>query len=135
MDMETCRMARLVSGAAGLVGLNALDILLTAGETVVGFDALPLPPRAARDFAARPGRLVAPQGDVLSAAGLDAAFAAVPIGAVLRAAGAARDRADPGRIVAVNLGGAIAMLKAAARHGATRFVYSGLRSSLNANPL
>jgi hypothetical protein len=75
--------------------------LLTAGETAVGFDALPLPPRAARDFAARPGRLVALQGDVLRAAGLDAAFAAAPVGAVLHAAGAARERADPGRTAAV----------------------------------
>jgi hypothetical protein len=71
---------------------------------VVGFDALPLPPRAARDFAVRSGRLVALQGNVLSAADPDAAFAAAPVGAVLHAAvitaGAARERADPGRIVA-----------------------------------
>src|SRR3954470_14838936 len=120
-------MAILVTGAAGFVGLNVLDALLAAGEEVVGFDALPLPGRAARDFATRPGRLLMQQGDVCSAEDLDRAFAAAPVKAVLHAAvitaGSARERTAPERIVAVNLGGAIAVVQAALRHGATRFVY------------
>ena len=121
-------MAILVTGAAGFVGLNVTEALLAAGQAVVAFDALPLPAAAEAAFAALPGRLLAAEGDIRSAGDLDRAFALAPIAAVLHAAvitaGPERERADPETIVAVNLGGAIAALRAAVRHGAGRFVHT-----------
>lgn len=113
-------MAVLVSGAAGFVGLNVVAALLAAGEAVVAFDALPAPARA-------PAGATWVQGDIRSAADWDRAFAAGPVTALLHAAvvtaGAARERADPETIVAVNIGGAVAAVRAAARHGVGRLVY------------
>ncbi|WP_149537871.1 NAD-dependent epimerase/dehydratase family protein [Siccirubricoccus phaeus] len=121
-------MAILVTGAAGFVGLNLLDTLLSrGGEPVVGFDTLPLPPRAAREFAERPGRLTMVQGDIGEESALDTAFAAAPVTAVIHAAvitaGTERERSAPERIAEVNVGGAIAVLRAALRHGVRRFLY------------
>ncbi len=120
-------MTILVTGAAGFVGLNVVEHLLRAGRAVIGFDLLPLPPRAAQVFAALPGRLSMVAGTVLSATELDAAFALEPVEAVIHAAvvtaGAERERRDPEGIVAVNVQGAVATLAAAGRHGVPRFVY------------
>ena len=117
----------LVTGAAGFVGLNVVEHLLRAGRRVVAFDRLPLPPRAIRDFAGLPGQLSVIEGTVLSPADLDRAFATAKITAIIHAAiitaGPERERADPEGIVAVNIGGAVAALAAAARHGVPRFVY------------
>lgn len=120
-------MSILVTGAAGFVGLNVIEHLLRSGRAVIGFDTLPLPPRAARTFAALPGRLSMVAGTVLSAADLDRAFVVGGVEAVIHAAvvtaGVERERRDPERIVAVNVQGAVATLAAAGRHGAPRFVY------------
>ena len=120
-------MAIFVTGAAGFVGLNIVEHLLRHGRDVVGFDRLPLPARAAADFAALPGRLTMAEGTVLSATDLTAALQAKAVEAVIHAAvitaGAARERDDPESIVAVNVQGAVNTIAAAARRGATRFVY------------
>ncbi|MBP0491425.1 NAD-dependent epimerase/dehydratase family protein [Pararoseomonas indoligenes] len=119
-------MALLVTGASGFVALNVVEALLTRGEEVVALDARPLPPMAATLFAALPGRLHAVVGDATRAEDLDAAFARAPVRAVLHAAavtaGTARERADPGTVAAVNLGGSIACFAAALRAGAERLV-------------
>ena len=116
-------MAILVTGAAGFVGLNVVEALLGRGQPVVAFDAQACPARAAAAMAAATWV----QGDIRSAADWDRAFAAAPITAMLHAAvvtaGTAREKADPESIVAVNIGGAVAAVRAAARHGVTRFVY------------
>lgn len=121
-------MAILVTGAAGFVALNVVEHLLAAGRDVVGLDRIPLPRRAERDFAALPGRLVMIGGSVLSAADLSRALTVRPIEAVIHCAvitaGAARERADPDSIIAVNVNGAVATLTAAARRGVPRFVYT-----------
>jgi len=119
-------MAVLVTGASGFVALNVVEALLARGEEVVALDARPLPDRARDAFAALPGRLHAATGDVTRAADLDAAFGRAPVRAVLHAAavtaGPERERADPGTVVAVNVGGSVAVLQAALRHGAARLV-------------
>lgn len=120
-------MAILVTGAAGFVALNVLEHLLKAGRDVIGLDRIPLPVRAARDFAAYPGRLTMIAGTILSEADLCKALTAGPVEAVIHCAvitaGAEREIADPESIVAVNVQGAVATVAAAARHGVKRFVY------------
>jgi UDP-glucuronate 4-epimerase len=120
-------MAILVTGAAGFVALNIVEHLLSAGRDVIGLDRIPLPPRAARDFAALPGRFTLIGGSILSAADLSRALTMAPVEAVIHCAvitaGAARETSDPETIVAVNVQGAIGALMAAARRGVTRFVY------------
>ncbi len=122
-------MAILVTGAAGFVALNVVEHLLKAGRDVVGLDRIPLPARAAREFAALPGRLTLIEGTILSDADLSRALTAMPIEAVIHCAvitaGADRETADPGSIVAVNIQGAVATLVAAARNGVKRFIYPG----------
>jgi nucleoside-diphosphate-sugar epimerase len=120
-------MAILITGAAGFVALNIAEHLLSAGRDVVGLDRIPLPPRAARDFAVLPGRFTLIGGSILSAADLSRALTIAPIEAVVHCAvitaGAAREKSDPETIVAVNIQGAVGALMTAARHGVRRFVY------------
>jgi nucleoside-diphosphate-sugar epimerase len=120
-------MAILVTGAAGFVGLNIVEHLLTSGRDVVGLDRIPLPSRASRDFASLPGRFTLIGGSILSRADLSRALTIAPVEAVIHCAvitaGAAREKADPETIVAVNIQGAVGALMAAVRRGVTRFVY------------
>jgi UDP-glucuronate 4-epimerase len=120
-------MAILVTGAAGFVALNVVEHLLAVGRDVVGLDRIALPERARRVFAALPGRFTLIGGSILSAADLRRALAIAPVEAVIHCAvitaGAAREKADPETIVAVNVQGAVASLMAAAGCGVPRFVY------------
>ncbi len=120
-------MAILVTGAAGFVALNVLEHLLAAGQDVVGLDRIPLPARAARDFAALPGHLTMVDGSIMSDADLGRALTIRPIQAAIHCAvitaGPLREVDDPASIVAVNIDGAVNTLLAAARHGVRRFVY------------
>lgn len=120
-------MAILVTGAAGFVALNVVEHLLQAGRDVVGLDQIPLPERAAREFAALPGHLMMIQGSILSSADIVRALAAMPIEAVIHCAvitaGTKRETEDPETIIAVNIQGAVATLVTAARHGVKRFIY------------
>ena len=120
-------MAVLVTGAAGFVALNVVEHLLTAGRDVVGLDRIMLPARATRSFAALPGRFTPIGGSILSTADLRRALTVAPIEAVIHCAvitaGAAREKADPEGIVAVNVDGAVTALMAAARAGVQRFIY------------
>jgi len=120
-------MATLVTGAAGFVALNVIEHLLAAGQDVVGLDRIPLPARAAETFATLPGGFSYVGGSILSDADLSRALTTMDIQAVLHCAvitaGAAREKAAPETIVAVNVQGAVATMMAAARRGVTRFVY------------
>jgi nucleoside-diphosphate-sugar epimerase len=120
-------MATLVTGAAGFVALNIVEHILTAGRDVVGLDRIALPDRARRDFARLPGRFTLIGGSILSSGDLRRALTIAPIDGVIHCAvitaGAARERADPEAIVAVNVQGAVGTLMAAARLGAKKFVY------------
>ncbi len=120
-------MAILLTGAAGFVALNLAEHLLRAGRAVVGFDVIPMPERATREFASLPGQFRMIGGSILSAADLRQAFAAEPIETVVHCAvitaGSSREKADPETIVSVNVQGAVAAMLAASRAGVTTFVY------------
>jgi nucleoside-diphosphate-sugar epimerase len=109
------------------VALNVVEHLLKAGRSVIGLDRIPLPERAAREFAALPGRLTMISGSILSETELSTALRAGPVEAVIHCAvitaGSQREIADPASIIAVNVDGAVATLLAAVRHGVKRFVY------------
>lgn len=120
-------MAIVVTGAAGFVALNVVEHLLRAGRAVVGLDRIALPERARHAFAALPGQFTLIGGSVLSSADLHRALNVASVEAVIHCAvitaGAAREKADPEGIVAVNIAGAVGTLMEAARAGVTRFVY------------
>jgi UDP-glucose 4-epimerase len=117
--------ATLVTGAAGFIGLNLVEVLLSEGNDVVAFDTRALPARAMDAFSALPGHLVTVEGDVTDAASLVRAFTH-PVGRILHAAaitsGPEREMAMPGRIVAVNVIGTVNVAKAAERHRVRRLL-------------
>lgn len=121
-------MSTLVTGAAGFVGLNLTEALLSVGRDVVAYDARPeLPEDARRAFADLPGRLDYVRGDVLDRDALRAAMAGHDVDAVVHAAvitpGPDREREHGSRIVEVNLMGTMATLDAARESGVRRFLY------------
>jgi UDP-glucose 4-epimerase len=114
----------LILGGAGFVGLNIAQAAL-AGHSVTVFDRLAVPESASRLFAAGPGRFEAVIGDVTDPSALrDAIHDGVDtlvLGAAITA-DAARDAADPGTILQVNLMSQIAALEAARDAGVGRVV-------------
>jgi len=107
-----------IIGGAGFVGLNIAQHLLDRGDTVTLFDRADLPAAALEAFAIHEKRLRVLQGDVTDRAAVESAILAgcdaLVLGAAITA-GAARDAAEPERILAVNLLSQIPMLEAARR--------------------
>jgi nucleoside-diphosphate-sugar epimerase len=120
-------MAAFVTGAAGFVGLAVTEALLMRGERVIGFDLCPVPEHAKRTFAGLPGRFEQVIGDICDAEGLKAALRQSDANCVLNlaavTAGTGREIADPVGVVRVNIGGAAAMVEAAAACGIRRVLH------------
>ena len=119
--------AILVTGGAGFVGLNLIELLLGRGEHVIAFSQeSALPDAAAAAFRPLPGKLEVIGGDVLDGAALRALFRdrtidrVFPFAAIT--AGPAREAKVPSRIVEVNFQGMIATLEAARDAGTVRRV-------------
>lgn len=114
----------VVTGGAGFIGLNLVSAFLAAGARVLSFDMRPPPARAAAVFAAHPGFGGWRSGDVVDRAALVDVLGACGAGILVHAAaitaGAARERADPERIVTVNLAGTAAAMRAAHLAGVGR---------------
>src|SRR4030081_3916132 len=120
-------MAAFVTGAAGFVGLAGTEALLMRGERVIGFDLFPVFDHAERTFASLPGRFEQVMGDISDAEGLKIALRQSDANCVLNlaavTAGTSREIADPVGVVRVNIGGAAAMVEAAAACGIRRMLH------------
>ncbi|KMO32398.1 hypothetical protein VQ02_23575 [Methylobacterium variabile] len=118
-------MSVVILGGAGFVGLNLARAFLGRGAAVRLLDRAPPPPPLLRALAAPPGALDVVVGDVTDPACLAAAVRpgtdAVVIGAAITA-DAAREAADPGPILAVNLTALVPILEACRRAGVRRVV-------------
>ena len=130
-------MAVFVTGASGLVGLNVLERLLSAGRDVVAFSATPIPSPAERVFASLPGRLHVVTADMGELPQWDPAAGAHAIDGFIHCAAITpndeRERRDFRRIVEVNLMGTVHALEAASRWGVRRFVYCSSGAVYGAN--
>ncbi|WP_295538988.1 NAD(P)-dependent oxidoreductase [uncultured Pseudacidovorax sp.] len=126
-----------VTGAAGFVGLALVEHLMARGETVIGWDAAPLPEGAQQALAALPGRFTALRGNVCDASALEAALAAhrpqrlVILAAVTAAA--ERERRAPEGIFAVNLVAVTTAMRLAASQGVRRVLLASSGSAYGAS--
>ncbi|MFH6782686.1 MULTISPECIES: NAD-dependent epimerase/dehydratase family protein [Methylobacterium] len=118
-------MSVVILGGAGFVGLNLARALLDRGRSVRLLDRAPPPPPLLRALAAPPDAFALDIGDVTDPACLAAAIRpgtdAVVIAAAVTA-DAAREAADPGTILAVNLTATVPILDACRRAGVRRVV-------------
>jgi UDP-glucose 4-epimerase len=111
----------LVTGGAGYIGSHACKALAQAGYTPVAFDNLSTGWSQAVKF----GPLV--KGDLMDPAAVDAAFAQYQPTAVMHFAALSlvgESMRDPGLYWRVNIGGALNLFEAAARHGCKNIVFS-----------
>lgn len=130
-------MPTFITGACGFVGLALAEHLLARGETVVGFDRAVPPPAALKAFAALPGAFVMAPGDVTDPAALLHAMQRhrprrlVTLAAIT--ADTQREKATPGAIAAVNIGGAWNAISAASLCGVQRVVHGSSGSVYGAS--
>jgi UDP-glucuronate 4-epimerase len=119
-------MAVMVTGGTGFVGLNLVEALLRRGEAVVVVAPDAVPAAALAAFAPLAGTLTAVRGDIRDVGGLTALMREhgvtrlFPFAAIT--SGAARETADPGLVIEVNLLGLIGQLRAARDAGVGRVV-------------
>ncbi len=108
-------MRILIFGGAGFVGLGIAEALLARGDDVTLLDRRPPPEAATSAFAELPGRLSVVRGNVRDESDVRYAVSDVPdvviYGAALTA-DAAREAAEPDRILDVNVGGLVRALQA-----------------------
>jgi len=114
----------VVTGAAGFVGLNLVERLLTLGLDTVAVDAAALPDGARNDFDRLPGSLHEAVADVTDPSAIVAALAGadVVIHCAAITSGAERERRDARRIIEVNVIGTQTVLDAVAAVGTVRRV-------------
>lgn len=120
-------MTILITGSSGFVGLALAEHLLAGGATVIGYDQAAPSASALHAFSTLPGRFVPVQGDVRDEACLVRILREYrPDGLVSMAAitaDARRERAAPRSIFDVNVGGALAVLAAAAECGVGKVLH------------
>ncbi len=120
-------MTTLLTGGCGFVGINLVEALVARGEPVVVFDRHGLPPETIATLQARGSPLPAQvEGDVRDRPALESAMRGFHVDRVVHAAvvtsGAAREAAEPGEVIAINIGGTVAVLEAARAAGCARVV-------------
>jgi UDP-glucose 4-epimerase len=125
-------MDALVTGGAGFIGSNLVDALLACGDRVAVIDDLSSGKRANLDGALAAGAILH-ELDVRDARAVDAAFASFRPEVVFHLAAQIDVRVSverPEHDAATNIGGTIAVLEAALKHGARRVVYSSTGGGL-----
>jgi len=120
-------MTTLITGGCGFVGINLVEALVGRGEPVVVFDRHALPAEAVATLQAAGGALPTQiQGDVRDRQAVESALRAFQVDRVVHAAvvtsGAARESVEPGEVIAINIGGTVAVLEAARAAGCRRVV-------------
>lgn len=130
------RMAVVVTGAGGFVGLAVTEALLQAGDAVTALDSAPLPAAAHALFATLPGTLRTVTGDARDPATVQAALAGADRMVVMAAvtAGPAREAADPEGIIGVNVGAVATAIRLAAAAGLRRVVHVSSVAAYGALP-
>jgi UDP-glucose 4-epimerase len=111
----------LVTGGAGYIGSHACKALAQAGYTPIAFDNLATGWAQAVKF----GPFF--KGDLMDAAAVDAVFAQYQPIAILHFAALSlvgESMRDPGHYWRVNIGGALNLFEAAARHGCRNIIFS-----------
>lgn len=118
-------MKILIFGGTGFVGINIAAALLARGHRVTLFDRAALPRAARQALATYTGLLTVVQGDVTEPQSVTeviaGGFDAIVVGAAITA-GPAREAADPGSIVQVNLMAQLPILIAARKSGVGRVI-------------
>ena len=117
-------MRAVIVGGAGFVGLNIAEAMLAAGHDVTVLDRAAVPAAATAAFAGLPGHLSSVQADIVDTAAVAAALAGASVlvwGAAITA-DAARDAAEPARILAVNLAALVPVLEAVRAAGVARII-------------
>ncbi|MHB8689918.1 MAG: NAD-dependent epimerase/dehydratase family protein [Solirubrobacteraceae bacterium] len=125
----------VVTGGAGFIGSNLVDALLDRGDRVAVIDNLSTGKRLNLEGALARGATLH-ELDVSDAAAVDSVFAAVRPAAVFHLAAQIDVRlsvADPAADAAINVGGTLAVLEAALKHGVGRVVNTSTGGGLYGN--
>lgn len=125
----------LITGGSGFVGLGITEALLSAGVAVVSFDRKPALPTTLDEFSRLPGRIEIVEGDIRDAERLLAA--AQDTDAVIHGSAVTPNDANEASSVdltlAVNVGGTVNAIRAAARTRLRRMVFLGSASVYGAH--
>jgi len=123
----------LVTGAAGFIGSNLVECLLSAGQEVVGLDNFATGHQRNLDEAtgaSGTGKFAMIKGDIRDRSTCEAAIEGVEIVLHQAALGSVpRSLADPLTSHDANVTGFLNMLEAARRSGVSRFVYAASSST------
>lgn len=126
----------VIFGGAGFVGLNIAEFLLARGDAVTLFDRAELPAASRRALAPHSERLRVLQGDVTDRDAVQAVIEkgcdALVLGAAITA-NAARDAAEPERILAVNMLAQVPILSAARKAKVRRVINLSSAASYGAS--
>jgi UDP-glucose 4-epimerase len=125
----------LVTGGAGFIGSNLVDALIDRGDQVAVIDNLSSGKRLNLEGALARGATLH-ELDVRDADAVDAVFASVRPGFVFHLAAQIDVRlsvADPATDAAINVGGTLAVLEAALKHGAGRVINTSTGGGLYGN--
>ncbi len=131
-------MRLLATGAAGFVVANAVVRAANAGAEVVALDLGDPHPEVLGRLGADAGRVTWRRGDVTDRAAMTALVAEVAPDAIVHGAaltpGDDEERADPARVVDVNLGGTVSVLEAARLARVGTFVFLSSTGLYGARP-
>lgn len=124
-------MRVIVTGGAGFIGSHLVDRLVSSGHEVVAFDDLS---SGKRENVNAGARLVV--GDVRDASAVERLFAEVRPDAVSHQAAQVSvsvSTREPERDAEINVIGSLNVVRAAARHGAKRFVFASTGGAIYGN--